>query len=179
MSWSAKITGTEDLAPEMQAAVAEGTQVGLENLGVKGAEIVQENIRTPYGSQPPAVAFGNLAGSIVSSFVREATMFREVIGVSPSLGADAYAPPVETGTAPHMPPPSALVPWVMKKFGADDEKQALSIAFAVAKTIKKRGTQGHFMFDRALESLEPLAAPALEASIAQALIAHGFHGGEA
>ena len=179
MSWGAKITGTEGLAPEMQAAVAEGTQVGLENLGTKGAEIVQENIRTPFGSQPPAVAFGNLAGSVISNFVREATMMREVISVGPSLGADVYAAPVETGTVPHMPPPSALIPWVMKKFGVDDEKQALSVAFAVGKVISKRGTQGHFMFERALDALEPLAAPALEASIAQALTAHGFTGGTA
>ena len=176
MSWSAKVTGAEGLSPEMQAAVHEGTQIGLEALGVKGAEIVQQNIASPYNGLPPAVAFGNLVASIVPSFVRDATMSVEVIGVTPTLGADVYAAPVETGTAPHMPPSSALVPWVQKKFGIEDEKQALSVAFAIAKNISKRGTQGHFMFERALDALEPMAPGALEAAIAQALMAHGFTG---
>lgn len=179
MTWTAKITGADEVAPEMQDAIQEGTQAGLERLGVKGAEMVQEYIATPYNGKPPAVAFGNLMGSITASFVREATMCREVIGVAPTLGADVYAAPVETGTRPHMPPASALVPWVQKKLGIEDEKQALSMAFAIAKTIAKRGTSGHFMFERGLESLEPLAVPALEAAIAQALAANGFSGGAA
>lgn len=179
MTWTAKITGAAEVAPEMRAAVEEGTQAGLEALGAKGAEMVQEYIGTPYNGQPPAVATGNLQKSVIASFTREATMCREVIGVAPTLSADVYAPPVETGTRPHMPPASALVAWVQKKLGIEDEKQALSMAFAIAKTIAKRGTQGHEMFSRGLESLEPLAVPALEAAIAQALAAHGFTGGAA
>ena len=70
MAWGAKISGTEGLEPAMLAATQEGTQAGLEALGVKGTEMVEENIKTPYGSQPPAVAFGNLAAGVVSSFVR-------------------------------------------------------------------------------------------------------------
>jgi hypothetical protein len=174
MAWGAQIRGVEGLEPAMLAAVEEGTQAGLEVLGVKGAEMVQENITTPYNGKPAAVCFGNLAGSVVSTFVREASMFREVVGVGTTLGADKYAAPVETGAAPHMPPASALLPWVHKKFGIDDEKQALSMAFAIAMSIKKKGTQGHQMFSRALTAIEPLCAPALEASIARAFIAHGF-----
>ena len=160
----------------MLAAVEQGTQAGLEVLGIKGAEMVQENIRTPYGALPPAVAFGNLAGSVVSKFVREATMCREVIGVSPNVGADVYAAPVETGTRPHMPPASALLAWVQKKFGVEDEKQALGIAFAIAKKMSKRGTQGHQMFSRALEGLEPMVTPVMERELAIAFAAHGFAG---
>jgi hypothetical protein len=160
----------------MQSAVAEGTQAGLEALGVKGAEIVQENIRTPYGALPPAVAFGNLAASVVSNFVREASICREIIGVSPNVGADVYAAPVETGARPHMPPASALLAWVQKKFGVEDEKQALGIAFAIAKNISKKGTQGHEMFSRALEAIEPMVTPAMEHELALAFAAHGFAG---
>jgi hypothetical protein len=179
MAIGAKITGTEGLEPGMLAAVEEGTQAGLEALGVKGVEMVEENIRTPYGQQPPAVAFGNLAASVMSSFVREASMCREIIGVSPSVGADLYAASVETGARPHMPPPSALLPWIQKKFGIDDEKKAMSLAFAVAMSIRKKGTKGHEMFSRALESLEPMAAPVLEREIALAFKAHGFTGAAA
>jgi len=176
MAWTAQIHGEENLEPEMRAAYEAGVQAGLEALGVKGAEMVVENIVTPYNGLPPAVCFGNLAGSIISEFVREASMFTEIIGVSPNVGADVYAAPVETGTRPHFPPASALLPWVQKKFGIEDEKQALGVAFVIAKKMSQRGTQGHLMFQRALETLEPIAPGILEHNIALAFAAHGFTG---
>lgn len=179
MTWSAQIHGVENLAPEMEEAFSVGTERGLEALGVKGAEMVQTNIATPYGALPPAVAFGMLVSNIVAKFSREATLSTEIIGVNPSVQAFQYAAPVETGTLPHMPPPSALVPWVQKKFSGIDEKSALSLAFAIATKIRQRGTQGHFMFDRALETLEPMVVPALEAAIAEAFREYGFTGGAA
>lgn len=176
MAWTAQISGEENLAPEMRAAYEAGVHAGLDVLGIKGAEMVQENIATPYNGLPPAVCFGNLAASVVATQWQDAGMVSEFIGVSPNVGADIYAAPVETGTRPHMPPVSALLPWVQKKFGIEDEKQALGIAFAISKKMAQRGTQGHYMFMRALEMLEPLCAPALERSIAEAFIAHGFTG---
>jgi hypothetical protein len=179
MAWTAQIRGEENLAPELRAAYEAGVQAGLESLGVKGAEMVVENITTPYNGLPPAVCFGNLAGSVVPSFVREVSMFTELIGVSPSVGADVYAAPVETGSRPHFPPASALLPWVQKKFGVDDEKKALSIAFAISKKMSQRGTQGHMMFARALETLEPMVAPVIEHELAVAFTARGFTGATA
>jgi hypothetical protein len=174
MSFAIKINGVEAVSAEMQAAVQDGAQTGLEALGVKGAAMVQDNIKTPYGDLPPAVAFGNLAASVVSTYVRDPAGMGVIIGVGPQLNASAYAAPVETGARPHMPPPSALIPWVIKKFGATDEKHALSIAFAISKSMEKKGTQGHEMFSRALAALEPLAGPAIENSIAQSFLRHGF-----
>lgn len=174
MAWGAKITGVEELAPEMRAAAREGTQAGLEALGMKGVEMVQQNIATPFDGKPPAVCFGNLIGSVFSAFQPLPDGAREIIGVGPSLHADRYAAPVETGARPHFPPPSALLPWVQKKFGFEDEKEALSMAFAVAKSIAKKGTLGHFMFQRTLVDIEPLAPPAMEKEIAIAFARHGF-----
>jgi hypothetical protein len=174
MSWGAKIQGIENQAPEIQAAVREGVQTGMEALGIKGAEMVQQNIGTPYEGKPAAVAFGNLMSAITSHFQWVGDAAHEIIGVSPQLGADKYAAPVETGARAHMPPPGSLVLWVQKKFDVEDEKQALSIAFAVAKNIAKRGTQGHQMFSRALAEIEPMVVPALEKNIAIALARHGF-----
>lgn len=174
MAWGAKIQGVENQAPEVQAAIREGTQAGMEELGIKGAEFVQQNIASPYQGQPPAVAFGNLLSSVTSRFEWLPDAAHEIIGVGPQLGADRYAAPVETGARPHMPPPSALLLWVQKKFDIDDEKQAASVAFAVAKKIAQRGMAGHQMFSRALEQLQPLAVPALEKNIAIALARHGF-----
>lgn len=174
MAWGAQIHGVQNAAPEIQAAVREGTQAGMEELGIKGAEIVQRNISTPYEGKPAAVATENLLSSIVSHFEWLPDAAQEIVGVSPQLGADKYAAPVETGARPHMPPPESLLLWVQKKFGVDEEKEALSIAFAVAKTIAKRGTQGHQMFSRGLEELQPMVPGALEHSIAIALARHGF-----
>jgi len=174
MAFTTTITGVDQVSVELQDAIRAGTQAGLEVIGVKGAEMVQENIRTPYGDLPPAVAQGNLAASVVSTYVRDPSYSAVIIGISPQLGASAYAAPVETGARAHMPPASALLAWVQKKFGAMDEKQALSMAFAVAKSIAKKGTRGHEMFSRALASLEPLATPTLEHSLAQAFLRNGF-----
>ena len=179
MAWGAQIRGTEGLAGELLAAIQEGTKNGLNALGIKGAEMVHDNIASPFGSLPPAVAFGDLLASVVFKYEREATMCREVIGIGPTLKAFEYAAPVETGARPHMPPASLLVAWVQKKFGIEDGKQALSVAFAVAKSIAKRGTQGHQMYSRALEALEPLAPAELNAAIEAAMIAHGFKGATA
>jgi hypothetical protein len=177
MAWGAQIHGVENQAPEIQAAIREGEQAGLEELGIKGAEMVQRNIATPYEGKPAAVASENLLSSINSKFEWLPDAAHEIIGVNPQLGADKYAAPVETGARPHMPPPESLLLWVQRKFGVDDEKEALSVAFAVAKTIAKRGTSGHQMFSRGLEELQPLVPGALEHNIALALARHGFVGG--
>ena len=174
MSWTAHITGANEVSPALLSAVKEGTRAGLEKIGVDGARMVQENIKTPYNGRPPAVFKGNLAASIVSTFVSEPGLMGIVIGVAPTLGADVYAAPVETGARPHMPPVSALLPWVQMKFGAKDEKTALSLAWAVAMSIRKKGTQGHEMFSRALEELEQIAPDVLEKSILSAAESQGF-----
>jgi|GEM_PF-888114 len=174
MNPGAKITGVAEAPAEIQAAVRIGTRAGLEELGAKGTDIVQRNITTPFEGKPAAVFSGNLAGSVFSDFQPLPDAAREIIGVGTSMGADRYAAPVETGARPHMPPPEALLPWVMKKFSVEDEKDALSLAFAVAKSIAKKGTQGHQMFSRGLEELDPMIVPALEKNIALALAQAGF-----
>jgi hypothetical protein len=177
MSWTAKIRGVDELAPELQAAVRFGIEAGAEMVGIEGQRAVQANIASEYNGHPPAVFTGNLMASIqYQTTETDQAMTRLVIGVGTSLGANVYAAPVETGARPHFPPASALVPWVMKKFGADDEKTALSMAFAVAKSIAKRGTPGHEMFSRALEEMKTMAPPIIEHQIAQALIRAGFGG---
>jgi hypothetical protein len=172
MTWSANIVGAEQLSAEMRAKLHAALVVGAEKIGIEGQRLVVQNITTPYNGVPPAVFTGNLAHSVQFQVVDQA-MIRLVIGVGPTLGADRYAAPVETGARPHMPPASALVPWVIRKLGADDETTAVSIAFAIAKTIARRGTQGHEMFDRAQPELEPMVAPILEHEIAQALMGAG------
>lgn len=49
---------------------------------------------------------------------------------------------VEHGSRPHMPPVEPIALWARRKFGLS-EKEALSVAWAVAKTIEQRGTAPH------------------------------------
>lgn len=52
----------------------------------------------------------------------------------------SYADDIEFGRIPgSMPPVDALVPWVRRKLGVSNEKEARRVAFAIALSIKKRG----------------------------------------
>ena len=109
---------------------------------------IKQNVESPYGSKPPAVAFSYLAGGIFGA-ERTSPIFGGVVEVNPP--ADVYAGYVETGTSPHFPPIEPLMLWAKRKF-AVDEKEAKSIAFAIARKISVSGTKGHFMFQRAVEN---------------------------
>jgi hypothetical protein len=165
VSFQIKVHGADAATAEMAAAIRLGLQHGLEKLAEKGAALVQ---------QYSPVASGILANSITTGYEYTKTSLTALIFAGPP--ADVYAAPVEFGTRPHFPPPSELLPWVKLKFQPKDEKEALSIAFAIAKNISKRGTQGAEMFAKALLQIEEMARPVTEAELANALVAAGFGG---
>ena len=162
-----RIKGMEEASAEIIAAVRSGVDSALEVCGARGQALVQQNITSPFLGRPPAVATGILVNSITFEVSREVSIARAVVFAAPP--ADKYVDPVETGTMPHFPPPHALLLWVRRKFGVDDEKKALSIAFAVARTIAKRGTSGFGMFARATPVLEAEAPGIFERSIAASI----------
>lgn len=90
-----------------------------------------------------------------------------LVQVSPP--ADAYAAPVEYGSSPHLPPIAALHSWVQVKLGVTDQAQARSIAFAVARTIARRGTRQHAMFQRGLQQAEQAVLELVQRALDQAL----------
>lgn len=57
----------------------------------------------------------------------------------------AYAEPVEIGAKAHMPPVQPLVEWVEVVLGLEG-KDAEQAAWAIARKIAKKGTDGAFMF---------------------------------
>ena len=77
-----------------------------------------------------------------------------------------YAVYVNDGTPPRvkLPAIAPLIDWVRYKLGIKDEKEAKSVAFAVAKTIKKNGTKG----SRFVEFAEKVTWKYLKHSIKQA-----------
>lgn len=160
------ITGLLEAPAELKAAMMAGIPIGLEKIGLRGVPLVQDH--TPVG------ATGNLFGGVFAEFHQEGPVMEEIIGVHPP--ADMYAGPVELGTRPHFPPPSALLLWVQKKLHIEDEKEALSVAFAISKSIAKRGTQGQHMFDQAFAQLQLEAPGIMEREIAVSIEAAGFGG---
>lgn len=172
-----RIAGLEAATEEVRAAVHQGVLVGLEAVGVVAVKDVVENIRSPFDGMPPAVATGNLANSPFAIITPGAMLSRLL--VQAGAPADVYADPVNYGARPHMPPVNALLPWVKLKFGVEDEKDALRIAFAIAINQAKKGMQGRHMFDRAQVSIEPKAVSIIERQIAIALRAIGDGGADA
>jgi HK97 gp10 family phage protein len=61
-----------------------------------------------------------------------------------------YAPYMESGTRPHMPPISALKGWAKRVLGNED------LAYVVARKIAKSGTKGRFYMKQALEFGQPV-----------------------
>lgn len=167
MSVTFKIAGLDKAVGDVRAAVFAGIDDGLKVAGARGQALVVQNIVAA-----KAVAFGFLAGSIHFDVVKTVDLSRVEVLAGPP--ADVYADPVETGTVPHFPPASALVPWVKQKLRVKDEKQALSIAFAIAKTIAKRGTRAVHMFDNALRQIEGELRGIFERAIGASLQKRGL-----
>jgi hypothetical protein len=167
-----QLHGIEHIAEELKGAVHQGMLNGLEAIGERGSAIVQHNISTPYNGKPAAVATGILVGSVHGDLIQSGNQAKVIIAAH--APADVYNAAVETGTRPHFPPPSALVPWVKLRFHPASEKEALQIAFAISRAIAKRGTKGHFMFQRGLEQLQGEAQGIMEHNIAQAIMATGY-----
>ncbi|HWR37012.1 MAG TPA: hypothetical protein VN622_14210 [Clostridia bacterium] len=165
MNYSIKVTGLQEATGMLREAIHAGIVNGLHKTGERGVALVSANA---------PVASGVLANAITAEYSGVQGMMKATVFSQPP--ADVYAPPVETGTRPHFPPPSMLLPWVKQRFSPASEKEALSIAFAIAKTIAKRGTKGKFMFDRSHKQLQTEATGIFEREIATQLQTAGFGG---
>lgn len=124
----------EDLKPieEIKPKHREALKIGLLKAGQEMTSKIRAN--TPVGVT-------GLAKSSVQ--INPATISSEYI-IS-SLGCKYY-PIIEEGSKPHFPPVEALYDWVSKKLhitGLGTKK----VAWAIAVTISKRGTQGKKVFE--------------------------------
>ena len=71
--------------------------------------------------------------------------------VSGILGTPSpYGEPVEFGARPHFPPVAPLQHWVEKKLGLSGS-EAKSVAYAIASSIAKHGTEGAHMFEEGFD----------------------------
>src|SRR5579864_3937344 len=127
-----RVASADQALGPMRSAILHGATNGIEKLGLRAEQLVHQH--TPVG------ATGNLATGVFAELHQPAPNLVEIVSVHPP--ADVYSGPVEEGTKPHFPPTASLVLWVKQKLHISDEKQALSIAFAIARTIAQRGTKG-------------------------------------
>ena len=112
-------------------------------------DLAQQQVR----GNTPTGATGNLLQSIA----------RDVFGTPLSLTgrvttAAVYGEPVEFGRKPGSMPPveqTGLELWVRRKLGVPPN-EVESVAYAIAISIKRKGTQGKFMFKKGFEASKPI-----------------------
>ena len=158
------LSGIPEVLEGAENAALAGVLLGMEKIGERGVGLVVQG--TPVG------ATGQLAHTVFPHLEQNADIVTEIITNGPP--ADVYSSPVNDGSRPHFPPFEALIPWVVKKFGAMDEKTARSIAFLIARNISRVGTMPRGQYDRAYQQLLEEAQGILERSVAEALEGAGF-----
>jgi hypothetical protein len=158
------VTGISEVFEGAENATLAGILLGMEKIGERGVGLVVEG--TPVG------ATGQLAHTVFPHLEQGTDLVTEIITNGPP--ADVYSSPVNDGSRPHFPPYEALIPWVVAKFGATDEKTARSIAFLIARKIARSGTLPAAQYDKAYQQLMTEAQGILERAIAEALEGAGF-----
>jgi hypothetical protein len=117
-------------------------------------------------------AFGALRASVGTDID-----VRPGLGVTGIVGTSlAHAIPVELGTRPHMPPVAPIKLWAEKKLGLTG-REAQRAAWAIAMTIKRRGTLGVGMFHRTFARRRSDVSGALNLAVIEGIQA--AFGGEA
>lgn len=148
---------------ETGAIYVEGLDELLRKMNRLPAEVQRECFRAMQSASLDIIADakGNLRvnGSVVTGNLRASGKVQKVDDKTLDVGffsSDArdkgYASYVEHGRKPgKMPPPDILEAWAYKKFRLS-HKEARSAAWALARSIAKKGTKAHPFFEPAVES---------------------------
>ena len=117
----------------------------------------QVAVRTP-------VNVGTLRDSLNYQII---SPFPNLVGAvgSPSV----YAPVMEFGRKPNsrMPPVDAIALWAVRKLGLSPE-EAEGAAWAIAKSIAKKGIEGKYMFKEGFEVSTPHVNQLFDSAVARA-----------
>jgi hypothetical protein len=159
-------SAARDLLARAPGAIQDAAMAAIDWALAELERTVKENIASPFAGRSSAVAFGVLLDAVYSEPLPSPAL-GGIVDVHPP--ADVYAASVEYGAAPHMPPVEALFGWVQRKLRIEDQQEMKSVAWAVAKTIEKRGTAGFHMFERALAANQDRIVQKLNSEIEQAV----------
>jgi len=151
---------------EFPRRLREGLERGLEQAAEHLRASVAALAKQPFGvpARPP---LGELAASVRSSVEVSGNDAAAHIFLAPP--ADRYGIFVETGSAPHFPPPGALEGWVQRRLGIGDAKQARQVAFLIGMKIARQGTEGRRIFEHALRASEEKVVAILDQAVKTAL----------
>ena len=145
------------------AIYVEGLDELLRKMDNLPAEVQRECLKAMQSASLDIIADakGNLRanGSVVTGNLRASGKVQKVDDKTLDVGffsSDArdkgYASYVEHGRKPgKMPPPDILEAWAYKKFRLS-HKEARSAAWALARSISKKGTKAHPFFEPSVES---------------------------
>ena len=116
-------------------------------------------VRTPTNT-------GVLAGAINHGITSQFPNLVGFVGAPPGV---PYAIVIEKGRKPGtMPPVDAIALWAVRKLGLSPE-EAKGAAFAIAKSIAKKGIKGRHMFKEGLEVSEPHIKQLFDSAIARSV----------
>ncbi len=176
-NWKITIRGAAEAPAEVRAAIQEGVIDSLTQAGLRGEQLVKENVAAPFNGHPARVNTGIMANAVTSGVEANET-FGGRVRIFAQPPADIYAGVMEFGRRPgaRWPPLLPILFWVKTKLRIEDEKQAKSVAFLIARKIGIKGIPGHFAFGRALEVLITEAKGIFERGIGAALDRAGVGG---
>jgi hypothetical protein len=152
----------DGLPDALNDAIDRGLDRATDMLRSAAAGIAQ----SPFG-ETVAGGLGEFAASVRGAVTSSGNKHSGHIFLAPP--ADQYGMFVETGSAPHFPPPGALLGWVRRRLGVSDEKKAREIAFLIGRRISKKGTEGKHIFERALRDNESRVIQILEEELGRAV----------
>jgi len=141
-----------DVAPaivveELTAGVTEATMLAEREIRERTPTSGAGTLRDSIGAMPVEISGEAVRGEVATSL--------------------AYAAPVETGSRPHFPPVEPLVDWVERRLGLSGPA-ARGAAWAIARKIAARGTEGAFMFRDGLAAVEQQVIAIVSGAVARA-----------
>lgn len=130
---------------------------GLRSAALRLQGMVIESIQ--HALPRSAVDTGGLIASVHTRSVHDGA----ITDVSaPHAGA------IEHGTRPFWPPQAPLAAWALRKGLAQNEREAATIAFLVARSISRRGIAPRHFFATAWAAFPPVLVAEINAELEQA-----------
>lgn len=141
----------------MDAKLRRALVLGLRSGAMRYQILVTEEI--DHALPHPAVDTGGLRQSVEYQRVEDGAV---VAVTAPHAG------PIDQGTRPFFPPLAPLTAWVLRKGLESDPVRARGRAYAIAKTIAKRGIAPRNFMGKAWDRFPPVLAQEIRAALTRA-----------
>lgn len=129
------------LLPELMAKFPVAAKTATVNRITEALLLLERNVKkeTPRGAGPVHIS---------DTIFHKVEMGKPIWGM---IGTPAkYGEPLELGSKPHFPPVAPILYWVERKLGLTGS-EAKSVAFLIARSISRKGTEAAKMFTTAFK----------------------------